>query len=143
MTEYTKRSWHCLIITFIVLICSTGCFSYSEPSIALEAAATLVSADESTMTVTYDISSLIKNTGSNNAYDVRILVLISTSPDQPEYRMNSATIDVGTLLKGETTTKALTLPLEVTRLHFDKLASGEEKPHVEVKVSRISSNIMG
>ncbi len=143
MTEHTKRSWYYLIITLIVLICSIGCFSYSEPSIALKGAAALVSADDKTMTLTYDVNSSITNTGGNNAYDVRILVLLSTPPDQPEYRMNSGTIDVGTLLKGETTTKTVTLPLQVTKLHFDKLASGEEEPYIDVKVSRISSNIMG
>jgi len=109
----------------------------------MSAIAQQISANESAKTITYDVIVTIENSGTNNAHDLSVLVLVSTPPDQPEYRMNGGNIDVGTLKKGETTAKTVTVPLEVTDLLYQKMALGEIKPHIETKVSQVTSNIMG
>lgn|GEM_PF-707697 len=135
--------YYYLILICIILILTTGCFSYGEPNIEMNAVTELVSADKTEQIITYDSIITITNTGTNNAYDLSLLTLLSTPPDQPEYRMTTGNIDIGTLKKGETTTKKITLPLQVTNLHYQKMASGEELPNIETKVLRVSSNIMG
>lgn len=124
-------------------ILCTGCNSYAEPEIQVQPELHQVNISEADKTITYDVTVDVTNTGQNNAYDVMVMVIVSTPEDLPEYRLVNDNIDVGTVSKKETVsfTRRLTLPM--TQSNFDILSKGEREAVVNAKVTRMSSNIMG
>lgn len=85
----------------------------------------------------------ITNTGSNNAYDVAVMVLVSTPTDLPEYRFIHENIEVGTIEKKQSTSVKTQLALQMTPDNYSLLSRGERKAEVEAKITSMSSNIMG
>ena len=134
-----------LILTGVLFLCIllAGCSSYAPPELSLVPTIKQVNASPESLSVTYDVSVDIENTGSNNAYGVEVMVLVSTPKDLPEYRFVPENIPVGTVEKRSKTTINSQLVLPMTEDNFRKLSSGERQAEVETKVIKVSSNIMG
>ncbi|NLV26983.1 MAG: hypothetical protein GXY48_07450 [Methanomicrobiales archaeon] len=128
---------------FIAGILSCGCNSYAEPDIEINSSVKLVNLSPSDYTITYDISIDVINKGSNNAYDVRAMSIISTPKDLPEYRFAHENIEIGTIPKQETVSVNRRLSLQMTKANYDLLSQGLRDVDVETKITRVSSNIMG
>ena len=94
-------------------------------------------------TITYDVNLMIENTGSNNAYNVEVMALVSTPKDLPEYRFTHENIHIGTLEKHTSTSAGRQMSLEMTPDNYRRLSSGERQAEVETRVIKVSSNVMG
>jgi hypothetical protein len=140
-----NRSFLFIVVSFLFIgsILCAGCNSYAEPKVICNTTVNQVNASELNATITYDVSVEVTNTGLNNAYDVAIMVLLSTPKDLPEYRFVNENIDVGTVPKHETVTIDRRVTLPMTPDNYNLLFRGERKVETETKVTRISSNIMG
>ncbi|HPP79095.1 hypothetical protein, partial [Methanospirillum sp.] len=75
-----------LIGVLLSCILSAGCSSYAPPELSLVPTIKQVNVSPESRSITYDVSVDIENTGSNNAYGVEVMVLVSTPKDLPEYR---------------------------------------------------------
>lgn len=131
------------VVFCIFFIFSAGCSSYAEPEISITPALKQVNTSAETLTITYDITLDIENTGSNNAYDVNVMVLLSTPKDLPEYRFVHDNINIGTIEKHKSTSATRQLSLPMTQENYDIISRGGRKAEVETTVTRVSSNIMG
>lgn len=129
------------ILLILVLLCA-GCSSYSEPELACTLSADKVGANAENLTITYDVTVDISNTGSNNAYNVMVMALLSTPEDRPEYRFTTENIEVGTVPKGEKISVTRRISLPMTRDNYNAITGGQAAVHGKAKVMRMSSNIM-
>lgn len=131
----------CMIITGLVL--TAGCSKYADPELVITSNSTKLSEDQATGNITYDVSVTVKNSGENNAYRVKVLTILSTPKDLPEYRFETSTIDVGDIPAGkqETLTRQMILP--ATRANYELIIAGSRNPEVETKLTSVSSNVMG
>ena len=132
-----------LILILVTCILSAGCSSYAEPEIKLKTSVSQVNASPNADSITYDVAVTISNTGSNNAYNMVIMLILGTPKDLPEYRFITQNVEIGTVPKGETVTVTKSLVLPTTRENFEILSVNKEQPEVEAKVIRVTSNIMG
>lgn len=132
-----------LCILCIGLILAAGCFTYAEPEISMNASLKQVSTSPETNSITYDVTLNVENTGSNNAYDLAVMLLVSTPKDLPEYRFINENIEIGTLPKHESTSVIKQVTLTMTPDNYNRIISGERQAEVEPKVMRVSSNVMG
>jgi hypothetical protein len=132
-----------IILILIGLFLSAGCSQYAEPELTLETVLTQVSSDPSTGAVTYDVLLTVRNTGSNNAYDVSTLLVLGTPKDLPEYRFVSSTVEIGDVGKGKEIMVTKRMTLEMTPENYDLISSGQVVPMAEATVMRMSSNVMG
>lgn len=139
----TKISLVLLLLLFTGFILCAGCSSYATPELTIVPTITQVNAIPETNTITYDVNLMIENTGSNNAYNVEVMALVSTPKDLPEYRFTHENIQVGTVKKRTSTSVKRQLSLEMTPDNYQKLTSGERLAEVETKVIKVSSNVMG
>ncbi|MDD3573698.1 hypothetical protein [Methanospirillum sp.] len=139
----TKISLVLLLLLFTGFILCAGCSSYATPELTIVPTITQVNAIPETNTITYDVNLMIENTGSNNAYNVEVMALVSTPKDLPEYRFTHENIQVGTVEKRTSTSVKRQLSLEMTPDNYQKLTSGARQAEVEAKVIKISSNVMG
>lgn len=139
----TKISLVLLLLLFTGFILCAGCSSYATPELTIVPIITQVNAIPETNTITYDVNLMIENTGSNNAYNVEVMALVSTPKDLPEYRFTHENIQVGTVEKRTSTSVKRQLSLEMTPDNYQKLTSGARQAEVEAKVIKISSNVMG
>ena len=130
-------------ILLIAAIAGCGCTKYADPVLDISHTITRVSEDPRSGNLTYDLAISIANTGTNNAYQVKILAIISTPHDLPEYRFINSNIDIGDVPKGETRTHTERLVLPATRENYDLIISGTRQPEVDIKPTEITSNIMG
>lgn len=130
-----------ILLTGSILCC--GCNSYAEPELSLNTTISQAGVSEQDHTISYDVMVDVTNTGSNNAYDVMVMVILSTPKDLPEYRFVNENIEIGTVPKHETISSTRRLSLAMTPANYNLLFSGERKPEYETKVIRVSSNIMG
>ena len=131
----------CLLIIAFILI--AGCSKYADPELQITSNLTRISDDAQSGNITYDVAIDVANTGNNNAYQVKILALLSTPKSESEYRFSSRTIDVGDIEKKtkKTFTERMTLP--ATKLHYERIMSGVENPEIETKLTSVTSNVMG
>lgn len=139
----TKISLVLLLLLFTGFILCAGCSSYATPELTIVPTITQVNAIPETNTITYDVNLMIENTGSNNAYNVEVMALVSTPKDLPEYRFTHENIQVGTVEKRTSTSVKRQLSLEMTPDNYQKLTSGARQAEVEAKVIKVSSNVMG
>lgn len=139
----TKISLVLLLLLFTGFILCAGCSSYATPELTIVPIITQVNAIPETNTITYDVNLMIENTGSNNAYNVEVMALVSTPKDLPEYRFTHENIQVGTVEKRTSTSVKRQLSLEMTPDNYQKLTSGARQAEVEAKVIKVSSNVMG
>lgn len=133
----------CIYVLIVGFLLCAGCASYTTPEINIVPTITQVNASPDTLTLTYDVILDITNTGSNNAYDVAVMVLVSTPTDLPEYRFIHENIEVGTIEKKQSTSVKTQLALQMTPDNYSLLSRGERKAEVEAKITSMSSNIMG
>lgn len=131
----------CAILACMVLF--AGCSKYADPKLDITNNITKISEDQVTGNITYDLSITVSNTGDNNAYQVKVLAIISTPKDLPEYRFSASTIDVGEVLKGEQETLTRQMVLPTTRANYDLIISGSRAPEIETKLTSVTSNVMG
>ena len=133
-----------IIVLILVSVCLiAGCSKYADPELKIGSNLTKITDDPATGNITYDLLLTVTNTGDNNAYQVKILAILSTPKDLPEYRFVNANINVGDVRKGEmkTFTERMTLP--ATRANYDLITSGSRQPEVETKLTSVTSNVMG
>ena len=139
----TKISLVLLLLLFTGFILCAGCSSYATPELTIVPTITQVNAIPETNTITYDVNLMIENTGSNNAYNVEIMALVSTPKDLPEYRFTHENIQIGTLEKHTSTSAGRQMSLEMTPDNYRRLSSGQRQAEVETRVIKVSSNVMG
>lgn len=130
----------CLLV-FSILI--AGCSKYADPELEITSELTRISGDPVTNSITYDVLITATNTGTNNAYRVRLLTILSTPKSLPEYRFVSANIDAGDIEKRSYRTYTQQLVLQATKANYDLIMNGAQEAEVETKVSSMSSNVMG
>jgi hypothetical protein len=128
-----------LIITGIFL---AGCNSYAEPDIKMNTKINQVNVSPETNNITYDVTVDLTNTGSNNAYGVTIMVLLSTPKDNANYRFVNENVDIGTINKGDTVNVTKRLELQMTPDNYELLSQNHRQPEVETKLTRVSSSVL-
>jgi hypothetical protein len=139
------RSSRHLLTLFVIIVTGiffAGCSSYATPEISLDTSFVQVNASPETGNITYDVTVDLKNMGSNNAYDVSIMLLLSTPKDLANYRFVYENIDIGTIPKGETVKVTKRMELAMTKDNYDILSKNQDQPEVETKITKISSDIM-
>lgn len=129
----------CLLVLSIL---TAGCSKYADPELEITSELSRISGDPATNSITYDAVITVTNTGSNNAYRVKLLTILSTPKSLPEYRFVSANIDAGDIEKRTYRTFTQQLVLQATKANYDLIMSGAQTPEIETKVSSMSSNVM-
>ncbi len=117
-----------LCVISIACLLSAGCSSYAPPDLSLTPHIRQVNASAQSLSITYDVSADVENKGENNAYDVEIMIIVSTPKDLPEYRFVHEIIPIGTIEKHSKTEVQKEFTLVVTDALFQKLVSGECQP---------------
>jgi len=134
----------CLLILLISgFILTAGCSKYAEPELKFTTNITKISDNPANGEIVYDVAVSIANTGQNNAYQVKVLTVLSTPRDLPEYRFTNKNSEVGEVEKGTTKTVSERMTLMATKTNYDLLTSGSRSPDVEVTPLSVSSNVMG
>ena len=134
------------ILTFLLIIGGiiiAGCTKYADPELKITSNSSKISEDATTGNITYDISLVVANVGTNNAYQVKMLTILSTPKDLPEYRFTSKNTDVGEINKGVTKTFTERMILPTTKSNYDLIIAGSKKPEIETKLTSVTSNVMG
>lgn len=133
-----------IIVLMLVGVCLiAGCSKYADPELKISNNLTKITDDPATGNITYDLLLTVTNTGENNAYQVKVLAILSTPKDLPEYRFVNANINVGEIRKGETKTFTERMVLPATKENYDLITSGSRQPEVETKLTSVTSNVMG
>lgn len=130
-----------LLIAGSILI--TGCTKYADPVLKITSNLTKISEDSATGNITYDVTITVANIGANNAYQTKLLLILSTPKDLPEYRFINRNTDVGEVDKGTTKTFTERMILPTTKANYDLIIAGSKQPEVETKLTSATSNIMG
>ncbi len=132
-----------LIILLIAgMMVIAGCTKYAEPELKIMSNLTKISEDPVSGNITYDVQATVANVGSNNAYQVRLLAILSTPKDLPEYRFINKNIEVGDVEKGKTQIVTERMILPTTKSNYDLISSGSLQPVIEIRLISSSSNIM-
>jgi len=135
-----------LLVLITLLIAGTvalsGCTKYADPELKVTTNLSKVSDDPATGNITYDVKLTVANTGTNNAYRVKVMTILSTAKDQPEYRFVNRNTDVGDVEKGTVSTFTERMVLPATKTNYDLITAGTQQPDVESKVMSVSSNVM-
>lgn len=132
-----------IVLLFVGSILCAGCNTYAEPELILNSTLQKVHVSPETQEITYDVTVDVTNKGGNNAYDVSVMVIVSTPKDLPEYRFVNDNFEVGTVPKQETISVSRQVTLQMTDSNFDLLSKGTRDAEIEAKVTRVTSNIMG
>ena len=121
----------------------SGCTKYADPDLKITSNLSKVSDDPGTGNITYDVKLTVANVGTNNAYKVKILTILSTAKDQAEYRFTNRNTDAGDIEKGtvKTFTERMTIP--ATKTNYDLITTGKQQPNIETQIMSVSSNVMG
>jgi hypothetical protein len=121
----------------------SGCTKYADPDLKITSNLSKVSDDPGTGNITYDVKLTVANVGTNNAYKVKVMTILSTPKDLSEYRFASRTTDAGDIEKGavRTFTERMTLP--ATKTNHDLIIAGTQQPAIETKIISVSANAMG
>lgn len=130
----------CFVIAGTIL--TAGCSKYADPELQITTNLTRVSDDVQTGNITYDMTVDVTNIGNNNAYQVKLLVLLSTPKSLSEYRFINKNIDVGDVEKKTTKTFTERMTLPATKQNYDLIMSGSQKPEIETKITSVTSNMM-
>ncbi|HWQ63369.1 MAG TPA: hypothetical protein VN429_03055 [Methanospirillum sp.] len=128
-----------LLIAGAVVI--SGCTKYADPDLKITSNLSKVS-DDPAGNITYDVKLTVANVGTNNAYKVKVMTILSTPKDLSEYRFDSRTTDAGDIEKGavRTFTERMTLP--ATKANHDLIIAGTQQPAIETKIISVSANVM-
>lgn len=132
-----------LLLILAGLCLTAGCSKYADPELKIGSDIRKIADDPVTGNITYDVLITVTNTGENNAYQVKVLAILSTPKDLPEYRFVNVNINVGEVRKGENVTFTERMILPVTRANYDLMISGSRQPEVETKLTSVTSNVMG
>lgn len=121
----------------------SGCTKYADPDLKITSNLSKVSDDPGTGNITYDVKLTVANVGTNNAYKVKILTILSTPKDLSEYRFTSRTTDAGDIEKGAVRTFNERMTLPATKANHDLIIAGTQQPAIETKIMSVSANVMG
>jgi hypothetical protein len=141
MKNHTVVTIICLIVAGFIL--SAGCSKYADPELKITSNLIKTSEDPTTGNITYDVAITVENTGQNNAYQVKLLTILSTPKDLPEYRFINRNFEIGDVEKGKSKTASEQMVLTATKANYDLIISGSRNPEIETKVSSVTSNAMG
>jgi len=132
-----------LVLLLGGMVAISGCTKYADPELKITTNLSKVSDDPGTGNITYDVKLTVANVGTNNAYRVKVMTILSTAKDQPEYRFTNRNTDVGDVEKGDlkTFTERMTIP--ATKTNYDLIMAGTQQPSVENQIMSVSSNVMG
>ena len=139
MKQYSTIIITCLLIAFLAV---AGCSKYADPELKITNSITKASEDPITGNITYDVTITVENTGQNNAYQVKVLTILSTPQDLPEYRFINQNFEIGEVEKGANETVSGQMILPATKANYDLISSGTRKPEIETKVTSATSNMM-
>jgi hypothetical protein len=139
-----KTSISCIILLiFTGMVLAAGCSKYADPELDITSTLTKVSEEPASGNITYSVSVTVSNTGENNAYQVKVLAILSTPKDLPEYRFTAETIGVGEVRSGQQETFTRQMVLPATRANYDLIISGSRNPDIETKITSVTSSVMG
>ena len=130
-------------LLLVAFIAAAGCSKYADPELKITSNLTKISEDQTTGNITYNVAVTVTNTGQNNAYHVRVLTILSTPKDLPEYRFINHNFDIGEVEKGKSESATVQLILPATRSTYDLIISGSRDPEIETKLASVTSNVMG
>jgi hypothetical protein len=139
-----KKILQILVILLITgFVALAGCTKYADPELKITTNLSKISEDPTSGNITYDVRVTVANQGTNNAHKVKVMTILSTPKDLPDYRFTNRNTDVGDVAKGtvQTFTEQMTLP--ATKANYDLIIAGTQQPGVEAKIMSASSNVMG